>query len=61
MSVGGLDIESSPAFSEQDPARFREAGWWCDTTLSDAVRRNAAQTPKPPRLCRPPRSVADMA
>lgn len=45
MSAGGLDIESSPAFSEQDPARFREAGWWCDTTLSDAVRRNAAQTP----------------
>lgn len=48
MSAGGLDIESSPAFSEQDPARFRAEGWWCDTTLSDAVRRNAVQTPDRP-------------
>ncbi|MEE3752907.1 class I adenylate-forming enzyme family protein [Mycobacterium intracellulare] len=48
MSAGGLDIESSPAFSIEDPARFRAAGWWCDTTLSDAVRRNAAQTPDRP-------------
>jgi len=48
MSAGGLDTESSPAFSEEDPARFRAAGWWCDSTLSDAVRRNAEQAPDRP-------------
>jgi acyl-CoA synthetase len=48
MSVGGLDtlnIWVSPAFSAQDAARFRAAGWWSDSTLSDAVRRNAGQSP----------------
>src|SRR5205807_7405315 len=35
----------SPAFSDEDPARFRAAGWWSDSTLSDAVRRNAGHSP----------------
>lgn len=48
MSAGGLDIESSPAFSDGDPALFRAKGWWCDTTLSDAVRRNAEHAPERP-------------
>ena len=41
MSVSGLDTVSSPAFTDEDSARFRAAGWWSDATLSDAVRRNA--------------------
>ena len=45
MSVGGLDTVGSPAFTDEDPARFRAAGWWSDATLSDAVRRNAEHTP----------------
>ncbi|PBJ48172.1 AMP-binding protein, partial [Mycobacterium avium] len=48
MSAGGLHTESSPAFSDEDVARFRAAGWWCDSTLSDAVRRNAQRTPERP-------------
>lgn len=47
MSAGGLDT-SSPAFSDGDPARFRAAGWWGDSTLSDAVRRNVEQAPDRP-------------
>ncbi len=38
----------SPAFTDEDSDRFRAAGWWCDTTLSDAVRRNAARAPDRP-------------
>jgi len=45
MSAGGLDTVCSLAFTDEDPARFRAAGWWSDTTLSDAVRRNAEQSP----------------
>jgi acyl-CoA synthetase len=48
MSVGGLHTLNagvSPAFTTQDAARFRAAGWWSDSTLSDAVRRNAGQLP----------------
>ena len=45
MSVGGLDTVVSPAFTAQDAARFRAAGWWSDSTLSDAVRRNAGRLP----------------
>src|ERR1700722_860713 len=45
MSGGGLDTVGSPAFTDEDPARFRAAGWWSDATLSDAVRRNAARSP----------------
>lgn len=35
----------SPAFTDEDSARFRAAGWWSDSTLSDAVRRNAERSP----------------
>ncbi|GAA4538987.1 class I adenylate-forming enzyme family protein [Mycobacterium paraffinicum] len=40
-----METESSPAYTEEDSARFRAAGFWSDTTLSDAVRRNAEQSP----------------
>ncbi|OBA62651.1 cyclohexanecarboxylate-CoA ligase [Mycobacterium sp. 1100029.7] len=45
MGAGGLDTAGSPAFTDEDSVRFRAAGWWSDSTLSDAVRRNAAQAP----------------
>src|ERR1700761_3947771 len=45
MSAGALSAVRSPAFTAQDAARYRAAGWWCDSTLSDAVRRNAEQWP----------------
>ncbi|HEY9302785.1 MAG TPA: AMP-binding protein, partial [Mycobacterium sp.] len=45
MSAGGLDTVSSPAFTAEESARYRAAGWWSDVTLSDAVRRNAARSP----------------
>jgi len=48
MSAGGLHTAGSPAFTDDDPARFRAAGWWSDTTLSDAVRRNAERSPQRP-------------
>jgi len=48
MSIGGLDTVGSPAFTDEDPARFRAAGWWSDSTLSDAVRRNADRSPERP-------------
>jgi len=48
MSAGGLDTLGSPAFTDEDSARFRAAGWWSDSTLSDAVRRNAEQLPDRP-------------
>jgi acyl-CoA synthetase len=48
MSAGGLDTVGSPAFTDEDPARFRAAGWWTDSTLSDAVRRNAEHSPQRP-------------
>jgi len=48
MSTGGLDTVGSPAFTDEDPARFRAAGWWSDSTLSDAVRRNAEDSPDRP-------------
>jgi acyl-CoA synthetase len=41
MGADGLDTVSSPAFTDEDPTAFRAAGWWSDSTLSDAVRRNA--------------------
>src|SRR6201999_3457167 len=47
-SVSGLDTVSSPAFTDEDSARFRAAGWWSDATLSDAVRRNAQSSPDRP-------------
>ena len=36
---------SSPAFTDEESARYRAAGWWSDVTLSDAVARNAEQRP----------------
>jgi len=46
MSAGGLDTVSSPAFTDEESARYRSAGWWSDTTLSDAVRHNADRSPE---------------
>ena len=43
MSTGGLDTVGSPAFTDEESARYRAAGWWSDMTLSDAVARNAQQ------------------
>lgn len=48
MGAGRLEMVGSPAFTHEDPARFRAAGWWCDATLSDAVRRNAERAPDRP-------------
>jgi len=45
MNAGGLDASSSPAFTEDEVARFHAVGWWSDTTLSDAVRRHADESP----------------
>lgn len=57
MSGGGLTTES-PAFADEDVARFRAAGWWSDATLSDAVRRNAELSPdRPAYLDHPGRSM----
>jgi acyl-CoA synthetase len=48
MSAAGLGTVGSPAFTDEDVARFRAAGWWSDSTLSDTVRRNAVQSPDRP-------------
>jgi len=45
MSAGGLDTVSSPAFTDEESTRYRAAGWWSDTTLSDAVRHHVDQSP----------------
>jgi len=45
MTAGALSSARSPAFSAEDVARYRTAGWWSDSTLSDAVRRNAELSP----------------
>ncbi len=45
MSAGGLDTVSSPAFTDEDTARFHAAGWWSESTLSDAVGRHAESSP----------------
>ena len=45
MGAGGLETVGSPAFTDEDSARFRAAGWWSDSTLSDAVRHSADRTP----------------
>jgi acyl-CoA synthetase len=45
MSNGGLDTVGSPAFTDEESARYRAAGWWSDVTLSAAVRRNAEHCP----------------
>jgi len=41
MSAGGLHTVGSPAFTDEESAHYRAAGWWSDATLSDAVRCNA--------------------
>lgn len=46
MSAGGLKPVGSPAFTDEESARFHAAGWWSGSTLSDAVRRNAERTPE---------------
>ncbi|MEB3061483.1 class I adenylate-forming enzyme family protein [[Mycobacterium] zoologicum] len=35
----------SPAYTAAEVARYHAAGWWSQTTLSDAVRRNAQRSP----------------
>jgi acyl-CoA synthetase len=45
MTSGVLSIMRSPAYSADEVARYRAAGWWSDSTLSDAVRRNAEESP----------------
>src|SRR6202161_2157732 len=45
MSTGGLDTVGSPAFTDEESARYRAAGWWSDVTLCDAVARNAEHRP----------------
>jgi acyl-CoA synthetase len=45
MSAGGLDTVRSPAFTDEESARYRTAGWWSDLTLSHAVARNADRSP----------------
>jgi acyl-CoA synthetase len=45
MTAGGLDTMGSPAFTDEESARYRAAGWWSDMTLSDAVTHNAAERP----------------
>jgi acyl-CoA synthetase len=45
MSTGGLDTMDSPAFTDEESARYRAAGWWSDLTLAQAVNRNAEQFP----------------
>ncbi|BBZ44227.1 class I adenylate-forming enzyme family protein [Mycobacterium parmense] len=42
------DAVGSPAFTDEDAARFYAAGWWSDATLSDAVRRHAGDAPDRP-------------
>ena len=58
MSTGGLDTVGSPAFTDEETVRYREAGWWSDTTLSDTVTRNAEQHPdRPAYIDRPGRAL----
>ena len=45
MNAGGLTTVGSPAFTAEDLARYRAAGWWSASTVSDAVCRNAGRTP----------------
>jgi acyl-CoA synthetase len=38
-------VVDAAAVTSTEAARYRAAGWWSDTTLSDHVRRNAASSP----------------
>ena len=42
MAANGTAVTSDEAL------QYRSAGWWSDTTLSECVRRNAAQSPDKP-------------
>ncbi|OBK15962.1 class I adenylate-forming enzyme family protein [Mycobacterium asiaticum] len=44
MTAGTPNIVRSPAFTADDVARYRAEGWWSSSTLSDAVRENAARS-----------------
>jgi len=41
-------VVDAAAFTGAEAARYRAAGWWSDTTLSDCVRRNATSSPDKP-------------
>lgn len=45
MHASALNMALSRAFTPAEAARYRAAGWWSDSTLSDAVRRNAECAP----------------
>ena len=45
VTVRGLSIAESPAFTAEESARYRAEGWWIDGSISDAVHRNAERTP----------------
>ncbi|MCV7074528.1 class I adenylate-forming enzyme family protein [Mycobacterium szulgai] len=45
MHAGAPNRAVSPAFTAAEAARYRAAGWWSDSTLSDAVSRNAEGSP----------------
>lgn len=49
MTAHAQQLVGSPAFTAEDAARYRAAGWWSDSTLSAAVRRNAERLPE--RAC----------
>lgn len=51
MHAGALTIARSPAFTAEEVARYRAAGWWSESTLSDAVRRNAERRPGRTAYC----------
>lgn len=46
MSPGSPDTDwDSPAYTAAEAAHYHAVGWWSQTTLSDAVRRNAQRFP----------------
>ncbi|AKN16962.1 adenylate synthase [Mycobacterium haemophilum DSM 44634] len=45
MKGAGLVTVGSSVFTAEESARYRDAGWWSESTVSDAVRRNAQQSP----------------
>ena len=36
---------NTPAYTAAEAAHYHAVGWWSQTTLSDAVRRNAQRLP----------------
>lgn len=45
MHAGAITTVPSSAFAAAEAARYYAAGWWSDSTLSDAVRRNSQRAP----------------